>query len=505
MTSEGFRKESGAPDGLGQLVVSDSRPAQILRDSRPQQAGLPPHDIAAEEAVIAALLLDDDSYARVLPIVRPVDFFREQNGWAFDACLSLAERGEAVTVPTVAHELERAGHLETVGGEPFLQEIAGKYFTAIGVEAHARIVARDALYRRLMQVAGSIAQLASAGGPDASGVLGEAESLLLGLRSAEAAGDFKRLRELLDEFLEAPSEDEDGELASAVRSGFMDLDQQLGEGFKRGDLIILAARTGVGKTSMLLNFARNAAVGQKGTVAIFSLEMGGELLAMRMLSSESGVQMARLRLGRHGEDEESRVMHAHGQLAGAPVYIDDSATLTVPEIRAKCRRLQADHGLDLVLVDYLQLLHGAGRMDTRANEISQITRALKELARELNVPVLAAAQLSRAVETRQPHIPMLSDLRESGSIEQDADVVMFIYREDVYIQPADWQEQHPGEPGGAHPTGLAQIIVAKHRNGPTGTVSVRWVPETASFQDLLLRAEPIPAGYEDYGDPDSLN
>ncbi len=482
-------------------MVSDSRPAQIRRDDRPQQTGLPPHDIAAEEAIVAALLLDDDAYARVLPIVRPEDFFREQNGWVYEACLSLAERGEALTVPTVAHELEREGHLEPIGGEPYLQEIAGKYFTAIGVEAHARIVARDAMYRRLMQIAGQIAQLASAGGPDGARVLGEAEALLLGLRTAESAGDFKRLRELLDGFLEVPPEEEEGD--AAVRSGFMDLDELLG-GFKRGELLILAARTGVGKTSLMLNFARNAAVGSHGTVALFSLEMSAELLAQRMLSAEAGVKMARLRLGRHGEDEESRVMHAHGQLAGAPIYIDDSAMLSVPEIRAKCRRLQADHGLDLIIVDYLQLLHGAGRIDTRANEISQISRALKELARELNVPVLAAAQLSRAVETRNPHIPMLSDLRESGSIEQDADVVMFIYREDIYLQAEDWQDQNPGASGAQHPTGLAQIIVAKNRNGPTRTVSLRWVAETASFQDLLLRPEPY-GDFDEFGDPSMLN
>jgi replicative DNA helicase len=237
---------------------------------------------------------------------------------------------------------------------------------------------------------------------------------------------------------------------------------------------------------------------------MFSLEMGAELLAQRMLSAESGVKMARLRLGRHGENEESRVMHAHGQLASAPIFIDDSAMLSVPEIRAKCRRLQADHGLDLIIVDYLQLLHGAGRIDTRANEISQITRALKELSRELNVPVLAAAQLSRAVETRNPHIPMLSDLRESGSIEQDADVVMFIYREDIYLQAADWQDQNPDASGAQHPTGLAQIIVAKNRNGPTRTISIRWVPETASFQDLLLRSEPY-SDFDEFGDPSMLN
>lgn len=459
-------------------------------DQRPRpQTGLPPHDVSAEEAVIAALLLDDDAYARVLPIVRPEDFFREQNGWIYEACLSVAERGESITIPTVAHELDRLGRLDPAGGETYLVEMAGKYFTAVGVEAHARIVARDALYRRLIQAAGQIASLAYEGGPDVGSVLSEAESLLLALRSAEAAGDFKRLRDLLDEFLESPAEDEDGD-AHSVRTGFMDLDELLAGGYKRGDLVILAARTGMGKTSLMLNLARNCAIGQQGTVAVFSLEMGGESLAMRMLSAEAGVEMSRLRLGRHTEAEEGRVMNAHGLLGGAPVFIDDSAVLSVPEIRAKCRRLQADHGLDLVVVDYLQLLHGAGRADTRTNEISQISRALKELARELNVPVVAGAQLSRAVETRQPHIPMLSDLRESGSIEQDADIVMFIYREDVYTQANDWQDQHPDEPGGAHPTGLAQLILAKHRNGPTGAVTVRWVAKTASFQDLLLRSEP---------------
>ena len=363
------------------------------------------------------------------------------------------------------------------------------------MEAHARIIARDALYRRLIQAAGQIASLAYEGGPDVKRVLSEAEGLLLGLRTAEAAGDFKQLRDLLDEFLESPSEDEDGELAQSVRTGFMDLDELLAGGYKRGDLTILAARTGGGKTSLMLNLARNCAVGQQGTVAVFSLEMGGEQLAMRLLSAEAGVEMSRLRLGRHTEAEEAKVMRAHGLLGTAPLFIDDSAVLSVPEIRAKCRRLQADHGLDLVVVDYLQLLHGAGRADTRANEISQISRSLKEMARELRVPVVAGAQLSRAVETRNPHIPMLSDLRESGSIEQDADIVMFIYREDMYLKPQDWQDPHPDQPGSAHPTGLAQIIVAKHRNGPTGAVSVRFVQKTASFQDLLLRPEP---GYDGF-------
>ncbi len=469
-------------------MVSTSRPAPLRPDSRPA-AGLPPHDISAEEAVIAALLLDEDAYPRVLPILQPHDFFREQHGWCYEACQALADRGEPITIPTLAHELDRAGHLDPVGGEPALVEMAGRHFTAVGVEAHARIVARDALYRRLIQAAGQIAQLAYEGGPDATRVLAAAEGLLLGIRSAESAGDFKILRDLLDQFLEDPGESTDGLLVSAVRSGFMDLDSLLG-GFKRGDLVIVAARTGVGKSSFLLNLSRNVAVGQHGTVAFFALEMAGEQLAMRLLSSEADVDSTRLRLGMHNEAEEARIMHAIGTLAESRLFIDDSAVLTVPEIRAKCRRLQAEYGLDLVIVDYLQLLHGSGRMDTRANEVGAISRGLKELARELGVPVMAAAQLSRAVETRTPHIPMLSDLRESGSIEQDADIVMFIYREDMYTTREDWEEQHPTNPGAQHPSGLAQFIVAKHRNGPTGNVTVRFVNRTASFQDLILREPP---------------
>ena len=467
-------------------MVTDKRPAPLRSDSRPQLGGLPPHDVGAEEAIIAALLVDEDAYARALPIVQPADFFREQNRWCYEACLALAERNEEITVPTVAHELLRSGQLDAVGGEPYLVEVAGRYYTALGVEAHARIVARDALYRRLIEAAGEMARLAYQGGPDAGTVLATAEGLLLQLRSAEAAGDFTRLRALLDRFLEDPADPTDAALATLVRSGFMDLDTVLG-GYKRGDLAIIAARTGVGKSSLLLNFARNVAVGQKGTVAFFGLEMSGDQLAMRLLSAEAGVDSTRLRLGMHREEEEARIMHAIGVLGEAAIYIDDSVLITVPEMRAKCRRLQADEGLDMVIVDYLQLLGGSGPAATRAAELSVITRGLKAMARELNVPVLAAAQLSRAVETRTPHIPMLSDLRESGSIEQDADIVMFIYREDVYVTPDEWQEQHPQEPGGQHPAGLAQIIVAKHRNGPTGTISVRFVPRTASFQDLVLR------------------
>ena len=466
------------------------QPAQLRPDRRPSAGGLPPHDVSAEQAVIAALLLDPEAYPRVLPLLRPEDFFREQHGWCFEACVALADRSEPITLPTLAHELDRAGRLDSLGGEPYLAELVGRHFSAAGVEAHARIVARDALYRRLIAAAGQIAQTAYEGGPDAGRVIAAAEGLLLNIRSIEGSGDFARLRDLLEQFLEDPGEDVEGELVGAVRAGFMDFDALTG-GFKRGDLIIVAARTGVGKSSLLLNFARNAAVGQHGTVAMFALEMSAEQLAMRLLSAEAGVDSTRLRLGMHNVNEEARIMHAIGTLGEAAIFIDDSAVLSVPEIRAKCRRLQAEHGLDLVIVDYLQLLHSAtGFGENRASELGKITRSLKEMARELEVPVVAAAQLSRAVETRTPHIPMLSDLRESGSIEQDADIVTFIYREDVYQKPEDWQDANPDQPGGQHPTGIAQLIIAKHRNGPTGTVSVRFVNSTASFQDLILREAP---------------
>ena len=277
-----------------------------------------------------------------------------------------------------------------------------------------------------------------------------------------------------------------------VRSGFRDLDELLG-GFRRGDLLVLAGRTGVGKSALLLDFARNAAVSQHATVAFFGLEMPGDRLTMRLLAAEAHVDSERLRLGMHSEAEEASIMHAFGALYEAQLFIDDSATLTVPEIHARCRRLQAESGLDLVIVDYLQLLHHAGRADTRAGEVGAITRGLKELARELKVPVIAAAQLSRAVESRTPHIPKLSDFGEFESIPQDADVVAFIYREDISLAAEGLQQAYPDEPGNQHPSGLAQIIVAKHRKGPTDTVSVRFRDRTASFQDLVLRTPPSAA------------
>jgi replicative DNA helicase len=454
-------------------------------------AQLPPHDIQAEESVVASVLVDEEAIHKVTPIVKPGDFFRETNGWTFEACLALSERGEAINQVTVAHELDRRGHLEEVGGLTYLSELILNLPTSVGVEDYAQIVRRDSIYRQMLGVATNIAQIAYQGGADLEGSLAKAESMVYALRSGEASRDFTHIREYLGPFLDGPDATDSVPYGGNVRTGLSDLDHILG-GLNPSDLVIVAARTGVGKTALMLNFARNAAVGMHAKVAVFSLEMAGEQLAQRLLAAESRVNSAHLRLGMHNEVEESRIMHAHGVLAGAPIWVDDTAMIQVPELRSKLIRLQREHGLDLVILDYLQLVQGS-RSDNRVQEISAITRSLKQLARELNVPIVAGSQLSRAPEQRQPHIPMLSDLRESGSIEQDSDVVLFIYREEMYVRREEWEALHPDREHDPYPHGKAQIIIAKHRNGPTGVVEVRFRDEISKFEDFagVPSGEPV--------------
>jgi replicative DNA helicase len=447
---------------------------------------LPPHDIEAEEAVVASLLVDGEAIFKVAPVLQPGDFFREKNAWAYDACLALWQRNEAINQITLAHELARRGRLEEMGGVAYLSQLVAELPTPLGVEYYAQIVQRDAVYRRLIDAGQRIQQMAHQGGPDLPATLSRAESLLAAVRGEKLASDFVHIRELLERHVEGPPTDEAGVGPDThIRTGFMDLDTLLG-GLKRADLVILAARPSLGKTSLALNIARNAAVGQQATVAVLSLETAGEQVAQRLLAMESNVDSTRLRLGTHNEAEERRIMQAIGLLASANIFVDDSAVLRVPELRSKAWRLSREHRLDLIIVDYLQLMHGGVAAENRVQEISYISRSLKEMARELSVPVLAVSQLSRAVEARATHIPMLSDLRESGSIEQDADVVLFIYREDAYVRKEEWGRMHPDRPGDTYPQGIAQIIVAKHRNGPTGTMHLRFREKTARFEDLLI-------------------
>jgi replicative DNA helicase len=449
---------------------------------------LPPFDVEAEEAVIASLLVDDEAIGRVESLVQPEDFYRDQNRWAYDAALALWSRNETINQVTMAHELSRRGKLDEVGGLPYLSRVVSDLATPIGVEHYARIVKRDATYRAMITVGSQVVQVAYQGGPDLDGAITHAENLVMQLRQSTRMGDLVPLRTLLDSFWETPGIDSPfaGTIGS-IRTGFMDLDTVLG-GFHRSDLIICAARPSVGKSSLLLNWARNAAVGQNARVAIFTIEMAGEQLAQRLLAAESGIDASRLRLGQMSEMEERRAMQATGELSGLEIYIDDSSIVTISQLHAKLRRLkQQIGGVDLVLIDYLQLMQGGGRFrDNRVQEVSEISRGLKMLAREMEVPVIAAAQLSRAPEMRQPHIPMLSDLRESGSIEQDADVVMFIYREDVYVTREDWEARNPIDP---YPEGITKLIVAKHRNGPTGVVHLRFRNHLSRFEDLMVVEE----------------
>ena len=450
---------------------------------------LPPHDIAAEEAVVAACLVDSEVIFKVAPILRPEHFFREKNGWVFEAVRTLWDRNEAINQITVAHELARRDRLEPIGGVAYLAQIIADLPTVVGVEYYAQIVARDAVYRDLISLAGKVAQRAYEGGSDLEQVIGWAETQLMALRAGEAVRDFVHIRTLLEKYLEESGLDGEEPTTGpqVIRTGFIDLDTLLG-GLKRSDLVILAARPSMGKSALAMSFARNAAVGQKAKVAVFTLEMSADQVAQRLLSSEANVDSTRLRLGEHTEAEERRIMHAMGVLASSDIYIDDTAVLTVGEMRGKALRLQREHGLDLVVVDYLQLMQGnGGRNDNRVQEISMISRTLKTIARELNVPVVALSQLSRAVESRTPHIPMLSDLRESGSIEQDADVVMFIYREDYYKSREEHESINPERPARSFPAGIAQVIIAKHRNGPVGNVDLRFIHKTAKFEDLMVR------------------
>jgi replicative DNA helicase len=449
---------------------------------------LPPFDVEAEEAVLASLMVDEDAIYKVQAALRPEDFYREQNRWAYEACIALWERNETINPVTVAHELARSNRLDEAGGPAFLSRLVTELPTPIGVEHYAGIVRRDATYRQLISASAQISELAYQGGAEIEAVLGRAEALILALRGGDRFRDFVHIRQLLEHYLETPGPESVGaSLLGQVRTGFVGLDTLLG-GLKRSDLILVAARPGLGKTSLALNMARNAAIGQGARVAIFSLEMSAEQLAQRLLASESGVDSTRLRLGEHSESEERRIMHSMGVLAEGEIYIDDTPVQRTIDVRAKARRLHQEKGLDLIIIDYLQLIHGTSmRPDNRVAETSEISRGLKELARELDVPLVACSQLSRAPEQRPSHVPMLSDLRESGSLEQDADVVVFLYREDAYMLEDEWERLHPNAP---YPEGIAQVIVAKHRNGPTGIEHLRFRKQLTRFEDLEPQPQP---------------
>ncbi|MBF6613935.1 MAG: replicative DNA helicase [Chloroflexi bacterium] len=430
-----------------------------------------PYDLAAEEAVLGSLLLDRDAVIKIAPFLRQEDFYREAHGWIYAAVLDLYARREPPDPVTLSSELERSGRLEQIGGYSYLVSLVNRTPTAVHIEYYGHIVETAAVLRRLISAGGEIAALGYAEDQPLAQVLDKAEQLLFTVSQRTSSKEFASIEQVLNEYYDRIEaiQHNPGSLVG-VPTGFHDLDEVTG-GLQRSDLIIMAARPGVGKTSLALGIAHNAAA--KGNkVGVFSLEMSREQLVQRLLAVETGVDSQQLRLGYLTDEDWQHVSDAIGRLAQMPVYIDDSPGLTVLEVRSKARRLEAEVGVDLLIVDYLQLMQGTARKDgNRVQEVSEISRNLKMLARELNIPVIACAQLSRAVESRTNHVPMLSDLRESGSIEQDSDIVMFIHREEMYNPETEKK-------------GIAEIHIAKHRNGPLTTVPLRFFNRTTKFADL---------------------
>lgn len=438
---------------------------------------LPPHNLEAEQSLLGSLLVDRDAIIKVAPFLKPDDFYREAHVRIYEAIVDLYNRREPPDIITIHDELSRKGYSEEVGGASYLTWLMNSVPTSVHVEYYGHIVERTATLRRLITAGSEIAGLGYEEDADAGSALDRAEQILFKVAQRRTNGDFVTLRDALAEFFDHLDYQHQhrGEIIG-VPSGFYDLDQLTG-GLQRSDLIIVAARPSVGKTAFSLCMAANAAIKHNRPVGLFSLEMSAEQLVLRLLSMETGIDSHRLRMGYLDEDEWGLLTHAFGKLSEAPIYIDDTAGISSQELRSKARRLHSQTGVEMIMIDYLQLMQG-GRTDNRVQEISEISRGLKGLARELNIPVVSLSQLSRAVEQRQDHRPMLSDLRESGAIEQDADVVMFIYREELYNPETDKKN-------------IAEIIVAKHRNGPVGEVPLRFFNDTTRFTDLETTRQPV--------------
>jgi replicative DNA helicase len=445
---------------------------------------IPPQNIEAEQAVLGAIFLEPSSLTLASEILIPEDFYRAAHQKIFNAMLKLNDEGKAVDLITVTEELAAAKLLEDTGGVSYLSELAASVPTAANMEYYARIIEEKSLLRRLIRTATNIAQDGYTREDEVETVLSEAEKSILEVAQRKNAGAFHNIKDVLVrtydniESMHASV----GEI-TGIATGFTELDKMTA-GFQRNDLIIVGARPSVGKTAFALNISQNVATKTGENVAIFSLEMGAEQLVMRMLCAEGNIDAQRLRTGSLTDEDWGKLTMAMGSLSNAGIFIDDTPGVRVNDIRAKCRRLKQEHGLGMILIDYLQLILGSGRSgENRQQEVSEISRSLKQLARELQVPIIALSQLSRGVEQRQDKRPMMSDIRESGSIEQDADIVAFLYRDDYYDKESENKN-------------IIEIIIAKQRNGPTGTVSLAFVKEYNKFVNLERRFDDsmVPAG-----------
>ncbi|PLS15770.1 replicative DNA helicase [Bacillus sp. M6-12] len=439
------------------------------------QDRLPPQNIEAEQAVLGAIFLEPSSLIQASEALIPEDFYRSAHQKIFNVMLKLNDNGKAVDLITVTEELAASKTLEEVGGISYLTELAGSVPTAANIEYYAKIVEEKSLLRRLIRTATTIAQDGYSREDEVDGLLSEAEKNIMEVANRKNAGAFQNIKDVLvrtyDNIEVLTNRKGD---VTGIPTGFAELDRMTA-GFQRNDLIIVAARPSVGKTAFALNIAQNVATKTEENVAIFSLEMGAEQLVMRMLCAEGNINAQNLRTGSLTDEDWRKLTMAMGSLSNAGIYIDDTPGVRIGDIRSKCRRLKQEQGLGMILIDYLQLIQGNGRSgENRQQEVSEISRSLKALARELQVPVIALSQLSRGVEQRQDKRPMMSDIRESGSIEQDADIVAFLYRDDYYDKESENKN-------------IIEIIIAKQRNGPVGTVSLAFVKEYNKFVNLERR------------------
>lgn len=441
---------------------------------QPNQAVVPPQNVDAETSLLGAILIDSDAIVKIADIISSSDFYDHRHALIYDAIRKLYEQHSPIDVLTVTDHLRNAGELDTIGGPSYLTELTNYVPTAAHVEQYASIVAQKALRRRLIKASQDIVSLGYDEAKSLQELIEEAEAMLFSVSQKHVKQDIVSLETILSESFDRLDElHKDKGKIRGVPTGFKDLDSILA-GLQRSDLFILAARPSMGKTAFSLNLAHNIATKANEAVLIFSLEMSKEQLVDRMLSMESGVDAWALRTGNLSDQDFERIGHAMGTLSEAQIYIDDTPGITVSDLRTKARREMHQHPLGLIIVDYLQLMSGGSKFggdSNRVQEVSEISRGLKGIARELNVPLIALSQLSRSVESRSPQIPQLQDLRESGSIEQDADVVAFIYREEYYNQESERK-------------GVTDIFIRKHRNGPTGAVELYFDKEKQRFRSL---------------------
>ena len=434
----------------------------------------PPHNIEAEEALIGSVLIDPESFFDVAQFLKPEDFYIVKHRWVWDVFVTLHDARTPIDLLTVQDELEKRNQMGEVGGPAYLTRLVTLTPTAYNAAAYGRLVEEAATRRRLIQAASDIAKLAYDNGSDINTVVGESEKALFNVSERRSTHELKPIKKVASAYYDRVQYlyDHRDEILG-VPTGFKDLDKILG-GLQESDLVIVAGRPGRGKTSLLLSMALNAARTSRKRVAVFSLEMSNEQLVQRLVSQETAINSQRLRLGKLEEDEWPRFTHAISVLGDTGLYLDDTPAISALQLRTKCRRLYSEIKLDLIVIDYLQLMTSDFRTENRVQEVSYLSRNLKALARELNIPVLVAAQLSRAVEQRSGQRPMLSDLRESGSIEQDSDVVMFIHH------PDEWNNDPEKK-------NISEILIAKHRNGPTGSVELVFLESLTKFADAETR------------------